>query len=79
MKLLKSSVPRPGHTPPVPVWSKWDEFREILPEDDGKISPVLQGSVVMRGIDTTQSAMFSYVSPEQRTEGPSVEIDPSFV
>jgi len=43
MKFLKPSVyvPRPGHTPPVPGWKKWDEFREILPADEGKIQPDL--------------------------------------
>jgi len=45
------------------------------------VFPDYSGNGMFRGLRSTaqHSAMFSYVSPEQRTEGPSVEIDPSFV
>jgi len=36
MRLVKHSVyvPRPHHTPPVPVWKQWEEFREVLPRSE---------------------------------------------
>jgi hypothetical protein len=36
MRLIKHSVyvPRAHHTPPVPVWKQWEEFREVLPRSE---------------------------------------------
>ena len=36
MRLVKHSVyvPRQHHTPPVPVWKQWEEFRGVLPRSE---------------------------------------------
>jgi predicted pyridoxine 5'-phosphate oxidase superfamily flavin-nucleotide-binding protein len=31
---LSTYVPSEGHTPPVPKWKQWPEFREVLPPGD---------------------------------------------
>ena len=40
MRMVKPSayVPQPGHTPPVPAWKRWDEFRDVLPQCNGEVS-----------------------------------------
>jgi hypothetical protein len=32
-------VPRPGSTPPVPKWKRFDDFRDVLPAGDPALSP----------------------------------------
>jgi len=36
MRLVKHSVyvPTQHHTPPVPVWKQWEEFRRVLPQSE---------------------------------------------
>lgn len=52
MKLINHSVyvPREGHTPPVPGWKRWDEFRSLLPKSDGEVKPSL--STFLRRMET---------------------------
>ena len=43
MRMVKASVytPREGHVPPVPGWKRRDEYRNVLPEREGRVRPGL--------------------------------------
>lgn len=58
MKLISYSVYVPGeqHTPPVPDWKRWDEFRSSLPKSDGEVKPGL--STFLRRL--TKSGFFKW-------------------
>src|SRR5690242_14426564 len=62
LRLVKQSsyTPRASYVPPVPNWKRWDEFRSVLPRQDGCVNTNLltyvrrleqRGGVLRRGIE----------------------------
>jgi uncharacterized protein len=43
MTMVKASVytPRAGYAPPIPNWKKLDDYRDVLPEREGRVRPGL--------------------------------------